>query len=428
MIQMLRFFFFLLCVSPCLLTEITASGQSGCPDNFINPKDWNNTSCETDKECGQPNALCYMGKCVCQPGFFYSASDYTCTATCEPSELHNTFMEYPDSGIRGHNLEVMDGLCLEDCRNLCLSTKRCLTFDFRGVGGLCVFHDVTARQAPAGWYPQTAEGWSHYHRSCLTVFASSRVWYNLLCNTDLDCPDPYSQCVSGRCLCPRGTHYNQTENACVPARQSCDDWRKTGGKTGVYAIELPDSEDTMTVWCDMDSGNGSWLVFQRRRDGSVDFYRNWTEYEQGFGNVSGEFWLGLSRLHTLTKGRPTRLRIDIGEVTGERYYAEYSTFRVDGPETNYTLTVSGYSGNAGDSMALHNKQKFSTYDRDNDRWSTGNCAAHYNAAWWYNLCHVSHLNGRYKSDGADADDGIRWYHTHYDSRSFTFSEMKMQPV
>lgn len=46
---------------------------------------------------------------------------------------------------------------------------------------------------------------------------------------------------------------------CVPG-QSCDDWRKTGGRTGVYAIELPDSEDTMTVWCDMDSGNGSWLV------------------------------------------------------------------------------------------------------------------------------------------------------------------------
>lgn len=35
-------------------------------------------------------------------------------------------------------------------------------------------------------------------------------------------------------------------------------------------------------------------VFQRRVDGTTDFYRGWTEYENGFGDLNSNFYMGSS--------------------------------------------------------------------------------------------------------------------------------------
>ena len=47
----------------------------------------------------------------------------------------------------------------------------------------------------------------------------------------------------------------------------------------------------------MDNGGGGWTVFQKRFDGSTNFFLGWDEYEQEFANVSGEYWLGLQQVH-----------------------------------------------------------------------------------------------------------------------------------
>ena len=51
----------------------------------------------------------------------------------------------------------------------------------------------------------------------------------------------------------------------------------------------PDGGKTIKVLCDMVTDGGGWTVFQRRMDGSVDFYLDWVAYKTGFGNLNGEF-------------------------------------------------------------------------------------------------------------------------------------------
>ena len=174
----------------------------------------------------------------------------------------------------------------------------------------------------------------------------------------------------------------------------------------------------------METDGGGWTVFQRRQDGSVDFFRYWTDYENGFGDLTGEFWLGLSKIHRLTKEGSNTLRVDLGDFDNATVYAKYSTFSVGDGSTEYILTVGGYSGTAGDSLDYHNGMRFTTRDNENDAWSRGNCAQLRTGAWWYNNCQYSNLNGRYINASPGTAEGVNWYHWKGAYIDLKFSEMK----
>ena len=79
-------------------------------------------------------------------------------------------------------------------------------------------------------------------------------------------------------------------------------------------------------------------MFQRRLDGSVDFYRGWTDYKNGFGNLYGEFWLGLDKIHRLTTTIKNKIRVHLMDTKGKTAYAEYNMFAVSSEKNKYKLT------------------------------------------------------------------------------------------
>ena len=111
----------------------------------------------------------------------------------------------------------------------------------------------------------------------------------------------------------------------------------------MYIIN-PDGLGAFDVFCDQTTAGGGWTVFQKRMDGSVDFYRDWADYKQGFGNLSGEFWLGLHKIHRLTSSGGYKLRVDLEDFAGNTVYAEYHLFEVKSEGTKYQLSIGNYSG------------------------------------------------------------------------------------
>ena len=114
----------------------------------------------------------------------------------------------------------------------------------------------------------------------------------------------------------------------------------------------------------------------------------------GFGDPSGNYWLGNDLLSQLTANYRYKLRFDLQSIEhGYWYVAKYSRFRVLPESYNYTLQVTGYSGNASRDGFGQSGEKFSTFDRDNDRWSSGNCAAFIGGGFWYHGCGGCNVNG-----------------------------------
>ncbi|XP_054082758.1 ficolin-2-like isoform X1 [Zeugodacus cucurbitae] len=192
--------------------------------------------------------------------------------------------------------------------------------------------------------------------------------------------------------------------------------RQENGKyatSGVYEIHLPQFlQQPFYVYCLRDPNDGEpWTIIQRRLSNDTDFYRGWRAFEHGFGDLNGNFFLGLDKIHALTHSQTHELWFQLEDFLNEKRVAKYESFEIGNAQDKYELSVLGqYSGTAGDSFSAHRGEKFTTKDSHNDK-NTENCAVQYTGAWWHKKCHASNLNGLYLGGEFPKDQfakGVVW--------------------
>ena len=205
---------------------------------------------------------------------------------------------------------------------------------------------------------------------------------------------------------------------------------------GIYEVTMNGFKNTI-VFCDQTSWGGGWTVLQRRYDGSTNFYRNWKEYKEGFGNLHREFWIGNDNIHLLSvqaiypKGSEALIQFrPYGYTSTTLYTNRYSHFHIDNEKSKYMMHVSGVTNNgygASYFTSYNNKMDFSTKDSDNDKTSSYHCARRCYGGWWYNSCNnpYTNLNGEYNSLKK-----VSWAYSFswVGPYNLEFSEMKMRRV
>ncbi|XP_074190924.1 angiopoietin-related protein 3 isoform X2 [Rhinolophus sinicus] len=179
----------------------------------------------------------------------------------------------------------------------------------------------------------------------------------------------------------------------------------------------------------VEHDGSSWTLIQHRIDGSQNFNETWENYKYGFGNLDGEFWLGLEKIYSIAKQSDYILRIELEDWENTKHYVEYS-FHMGNYETNYMLHLTEITGNVPNALPEHKDLMFSTWDHK----AKGhfNCPESFSGGWWWHdVCGENNLNGKYNKPRAKTKlerRGISWKSQNGKLYSIKSTKMLIHPA
>ncbi|XP_048590623.1 techylectin-5B isoform X2 [Nematostella vectensis] len=327
-----------------------------------------------------------------------SNSDISCRSSCVRSGIFTAVSK--DRSLIGHVIETISVQDSLECSKECLVNPTCQSFNLEDTGTpkhSCELSSQTKVTNPSMLIRRP--GFTYFE----VATSGGSGWCGSVCQSsskDIICPSGYG----GR--------------GCEIKMRGCDDWYYHGYTSdGVYYVIPGEFSTPVPIYCEQTLDDGGWSVIQRRVDGSLSFDRTWDEYKFGFGNLSGEHWLGNQIIYQMTRDGAV-LRVDIEAYSGKKAYAVYSMFKIGSNDDDYRITASYLTGDAADSIcngtggellgSTSDGMYFSTKDRNNDLGS-GDCAHAPKGGWWFDGCsqdYLSNLNGEYLSQGMMG--GITW--------------------
>ena len=160
-----------------------------------------------------------------------------------------------------------------------------------------------------------------------------------------------------------------------------------------------------------------------RVDNGPAFNRTMNDFDEGFGPLKQNHWLGLKYMRKLVMNQPTQVRIELFNDEDDLVFAEYEYFHIQSKADSYKLSVGeAIYGDLTEYLgSYHNDMKFSTFDQDNDEDPVKNCALINNGGWWFRNCYFVCLTCK------DSELG-HWLQSYSSSSNYANIKMMIRPM